>query len=105
MSVTQRFHGRVPNIDRMLYGLIPVRILVPDGRENFVQVVHVRVPYVSPQHSVPLVFLESVLDVVSVKVRITLRRRRSQHYLAGDEVLAGVLHGEGGIGRFGIDWQ
>lgn len=105
MSVTQRLHRSVPYVNRMRYRLIPVRVLVTHSRKDLVQVVHVGVPYVSPEYLVPLVLLEAVLDVVRVEVVVALGGRRAQHQLARDEVLACVLHGVRGVREVRVEGQ
>lgn len=103
MSITKRLHCSVPNVNRMRYRLIPVRILITHRRKYFVQMIHIRVSYVSPQYFIPLILLEAVLDVVCVEVVVALRRRCAQHQFACDKVLTRVFHCERRVRKFRVE--
>lgn len=105
VPVAEGLHGRIPDVDGVLYGLVPIRVLVSDGRKNLVQVVDVSVPYVGPQDAVPLLLLETVLDVGGAEVVIAFRGGGSQHNFTGNKVFAGVLHGEGRVRGVGVHRQ
>lgn len=85
---------RIPNIDGVLDGFVPVRVFVSDGREDLVEVKGERVPDERPQEPVPLVLLQAVLNVRRGKVVVALHRGHAQHQLSRDETFAAVLHGE-----------
>lgn len=105
MTITQRLHCSISNIYRMRYRLVPVRILITHSGKDLIQMVHVRVPNISPKYFIPLILLKTVLDVVCIEVIVALRGRRAEHQFARDEVLAGVLHCEGRIRKFRVERQ
>lgn len=97
VAVAQSLHGRVPDIYRVLNGLIPVRVLVPDCRVNLVQVVHVTVAYERPQDPVPVVLLEPVLYLGRAEVVVALCRGHAQHQIRSYETVTGHFHGVDGV--------
>lgn len=83
----------------MLDGFVPVRVLVPDGREDLVEVERECVPYERPHHLVPLLLLQAILNVRRAEVVVALHCCHAQHQLARDETFAAVLHGKVGVRR------
>lgn len=46
VTITQRFHDGVPDVDGVQDGLVPVSVFVAYGGEDFVQMVHVGVAHI-----------------------------------------------------------
>lgn len=57
VAVRQSFQSVVSQVDGMRHRPLPIRILVPDCREDFVQMEDVGVANECPQYPVPLLFL------------------------------------------------
>lgn len=56
--VAQRLQRRVADVDGVLDGLLPVRVFVPDGREDLVAVVAVYISDVCAKDTVPRKYKE-----------------------------------------------
>jgi len=98
VTIAQRLHGRVPYYDWMKHRLIPVRILIPHRREDLVQMVDVGVADEGAQNAIPVVFLETELDVVIIEVEIRFGRGDAQDQRHLDERVARALHVEAWVG-------
>lgn len=61
LRIAERRNRRVPGVDRVQHGALPVRVLVDDGEEYLGQVVTVGVPDVRAQYLVAAVALEAGL--------------------------------------------
>lgn len=79
LRVTEGRNSRVPGVDRMQHGPLPVRVLVDDGEEYLGQMVAVSVPDVRAQDLVAAITFEAGL-----RTRTRLRRKRD-HILYYDD--------------------
>lgn len=60
----------VAHTERVLYRLVPVRVLVLQGRIDLVEVVIVRVPDESAKNAIPSALVEAKLQVLGVKFQV-----------------------------------
>lgn len=60
----------LPNIDWMLYWAFPVRVLVHDCCENFIQMIPVCVAYISAQYFRSSIGLDAVLNIFEIERKI-----------------------------------
>lgn len=104
VSITQRLHGRVPDDDGMKDRLVPVRVLVSHRREDFVQMINVRVPDERAKHAIPMILLETVLYVVRVEIEIRLGAGHAEYQRHLDERVADSFHVQARIGIILVHW-
>lgn len=76
LRVAERRNRRVPGVDRMQHGPLPVRVLVDDGEEYLGQMVAVGVPDVRAQDLVTTIALEAGLRNA---VRNNVNKTRCYH--------------------------
>lgn len=77
-GVTECLQGLIPDVDGMLNGTFPIRVLVHYGRQNLAQVISVILFHERFQYLRPSVSLYPVLHVFRVEREITFRSDDSQ---------------------------
>lgn len=103
VPVTQHFQRSVPNTQRILGGLLPVRVLVLQRRKNLVQVIKVRVPHKGPQDPVAPRLVETELQVLGAQIQVGLGAGEAEEKVPVGEVgqLVPCCRGHGGTGGGG----
>lgn len=65
-------HSHSPNVDWMLYGALPICVLINYRGENLIKMVAVRTSHICPQNLWPSIALDAVLNIARIEYEIGL---------------------------------